>query len=97
VTGITSEQIRSAKQGALFVWCNESLQYPRSLARALGRLDLKIVGPGILNDREQLRGQEWPEIIIDHAARLTAVQREGLAHLTPQVRASPSSSTKSES
>ena len=78
--GATTSQMRTAAQGALFVWCNHDLSYPRRLARDLRRDDLKIVSPQSL-EGDMLRGMEPPEIILDHALRLTEGQWEGLARL----------------
>jgi hypothetical protein len=42
-TGVTTAQMTRAPQGAIYVWPNSNLNYPRRLADHLGRRDLKIV------------------------------------------------------
>jgi hypothetical protein len=71
-TGFTTKQMREAEPGALFVWCNSDLSYPKHLAHNLGRDDLRIVGPSVLNE-SRLLGQQC-QIVVDHATRLTFSQ-----------------------
>ncbi len=73
-TGATTRQMRAAPHGALFVWVNNNLSYPRNLASALGRTDLRIVSPEGL--QPSLYGHRFPTVVIDHAARLNSRQRE---------------------
>lgn len=42
-TGTTTRQMLQAPVGAIYVWCNGGLGYPKSLARHLERQDLRIV------------------------------------------------------
>ena len=76
--GRTSEQMKAAPKGAVYVWVNSILGYPKALARAVGREDLRIVGPHMV---EVLVHRE---MVVDHAAVLTNRQleciREGEAH-----------------
>lgn len=44
-TGRTMRQMKDAPRGAVFVWCNAHLSYPRRLAKAIGRDDLLVVVP----------------------------------------------------
>ena len=41
-TGRTTEQMEAAPKGAVFVWVNSYLSYPKHLAVSLGRQDLLI-------------------------------------------------------
>lgn len=66
-TGRTTRQIQQAADGAVFVWCNHALFYPRKLAAALGRYDLRIVGPIWLDSP----GHRPPAVVIDHASPLS--------------------------
>lgn len=66
-TGITSQQMRDAPTGAIYVWCNRHTDYARSLARHLSRGDLKIVTPEAAD--RAIRGTRFP-VVIDHAAIL---------------------------
>ncbi len=73
-TGATTRQMRAAPQGALFVWVNSNLSYPRNLAADIGRADLRIVSPEGL--QPSLYGRRFPAVVIDHAARLNSRQGE---------------------
>lgn len=77
-TGRTSRQLRFAPHGAVFVWCNDVLDYPKTLAKAhwIDRPDLVIIGPSQIRDR--VRGRV--DFVVDHAARLTADQIETIRH-----------------
>lgn len=70
--GRTTALMQGAPINALFVWCNEDLTYPRSLARILHRTDLMIFGPSIFdNDRfQELRGKKYSRVVLDHATEL---------------------------
>lgn len=41
--GTTTRQMLQAPVGAIYVWCNGNLHYPRGLAKHLGRDDLQVV------------------------------------------------------
>ncbi len=73
-TGTTMQQMLDAPVGALFVWCNSMLYYPKSLAASLARNDLIIVAPSWLNGR--MFGEIAVAVIVDHAAMLTLEQRD---------------------
>jgi hypothetical protein len=83
-TGRTTKQMLAAPPGAVYVWCNTSLGYPRNLARALCRHDLVVVGPNWLNT--SMRGMS-PDthVVFDHAfwGMATREQQDGAryAHL----------------
>lgn len=68
-SGRTTRQMQAAPIGSLFVWCTPRLDYPRHLARQLGRDDLRIVSPSVLDfGAERLRGWRGaPAIVLDHA------------------------------
>lgn len=83
--GKTTRQMRAAPNGALFVWVNSALHYPRTLAIRLERTDLEIVSPFDL-EHDRMRGKTWPAIVIDHAADLTFRQWDGLKRLKAQIR-----------
>jgi hypothetical protein len=71
-SGKTVGQIRSAPIGAVFIWCNGNLVYPRNLARMADRQDLKFVPPSWL-DTGGWRGQHLSGIVVDHALELNMV------------------------
>lgn len=64
-SGVTTEQMQSAPHGAIYIWCNSELSYPKNLARALHREDLEIRPLSWANERG-LHGTR--PIVIDHAA-----------------------------
>lgn len=64
-TGRTTRQMKAAPNEATYVWCNQHTDYPEHLARSLGRVDLRIVGPSeLLADRLRSRREK---VVIDHA------------------------------
>lgn len=64
-SGRTSQQIKDAPVGAIFVWCNEGLSYVNALAEHLGRKDVKIVRASYYKIG-YTAGLSRP-IVIDHA------------------------------
>ena len=64
-TGRTTRQMKAAPNEATYVWCNQHTDYAKHLARSLGRIDLRIVGPGDLASGRILRRRE--KVVIDHA------------------------------
>lgn len=76
--GWTTAAMRAAPDGAVYVWVNSHLAYPRALARSLGRTDLLVVSPGWVR-ASNLQGRRVP-IVVDHAARLTGDQLDELWH-----------------
>lgn len=77
-TGNTSKQIREAPQGAVFVWCNHHIWYPRELAKFLKREDLDIQPPNWIKT-ENIQGRTFRGIVVDHAAQLRPSERNLLA------------------
>lgn len=65
-TGHTTRQMKNASHGAIFVWCNRNLNYPRDLARQLLREDLMVVSPDWVN-QSRWRGLKITEMVLDHA------------------------------
>lgn len=69
-TGITTQQMKEAPKGAIYVWVNDVLDYPKSLARHLGRSDLLILPPHIV--RLQTVAGRQIGIVVDHATKWTS-------------------------
>lgn len=69
-TGRTFNQIKNAPQGAIFVWCSHDTSHPTRLARMAGRTDLSI-RPSSWLDWRNVAGLEIPNVVIDHAARIS--------------------------
>jgi hypothetical protein len=68
-TGITTKQMQNAPKGAVYVWCNSVLGYPRDLAKKIERTDLEIVSPHWLTD-QRWRGRSLTGLELDHTCRL---------------------------
>ncbi len=64
--GRTVNQMIKAKEGALYVWCNSRINYPRNLAQYLGRNDLIIIPPHAFT-QERLQGYVFSQVVYDHA------------------------------
>ena len=79
-TGTTTRQMQKAPLGAIYVWPNANLGYPKRLAVALGRPDIVIKPPGWLIARNV---REFPplSVVIDHATTLTFENMEALSYL----------------
>jgi len=79
MTGITTRQMQQAPIGAIYVWVNNHLDYPRSLARDLGRSDLKIMSPNAVR-LEKIRGKRGAAVVVDHATEWT----KGICEVTKE-------------
>jgi hypothetical protein len=84
--GWTTKQMQEAPVGAIFVWCNEALSYPRDLARALKRADLRIIAPPRMQDAHRWGGRWLSGVVVDHASRLTEEQCRAVDFLKCLVR-----------
>ena len=83
-TGTTTQQIKAAPKGAIFIWINPDIEYPRLLANKLGRHDLQFRPPSWLVRGWQ--GIGLTGVVIDHAVRLTNRQREGYLGALSRIR-----------
>jgi hypothetical protein len=81
-TGRTTRQMEAAPRAAVYIWVNSRLDYPKQLARDIGRDDLIIVSPSWL-DSERFRGTALSGVVLDHAALLTYRQRMILGEIVP--------------
>ena len=75
-SGRTTDQMKNAPKGSIFIWCNCHIDYPKKLAKELGRDDLVIIGLDSLNDNGYFAGRYFTHVAIDHAAALTPEQIE---------------------
>lgn len=67
--GKTTSQIKSAPQGALFIWHSPDTGYARRLAAHLGRGDLEFSGPSVLDHGAAvIRGRRLSAVVVDHHA-----------------------------
>ena len=76
-TGRTTQQMLNAPLGAVFVWVNQHLYYPISLARRLGRTDLEVRPLSWLEPRNVM-GRKFTAVIVDHAAQPYGAQLQAL-------------------
>ena len=75
-TGRTTTQIKNALIGAVYIWpVYASINYPKEIARRLGRDDLRVVPLSWLHTDGYLK-IEYSEIVLDHAASARASMRE---------------------
>lgn len=76
-SGQTTRKMQSAPYGAIYIWCNSGLEYPRALARHIGRQDLIIRSPAYF-ENFGYRGLRIP-VVLDHATmeNMSPIQREG--------------------
>ena len=79
--GATTRQIENAPHGAVFVWCNGDLSYPKHIAHKLGRGDLEIVSPLWLESPQRWAGRILKGVVIDHACLMTDKQFKGYAEI----------------
>lgn len=81
-TGYTTRQLKEAPQGAVFIWCNGHLSYPKLLAHELGRKDIHILPPlALRGPLSHIRALRPLAVIVDHAAILTASDWENVFEL----------------
>lgn len=59
--------MKAAPNGSVFVWCNSAVEYPKRLAKAIGRDDL-VVRPLSWLERHNVEGRKLVGLVLDHAA-----------------------------
>jgi hypothetical protein len=79
-TGRTTQQMLNAPVGAVFVWCNSDLAYPKGLARDLQRDDLVVRRLSWL-ERRNVMGRDFSGVVVDHAAQPDSEGYEALGYL----------------
>lgn len=83
--GATNVAMLEAPIGAVFIWADNELAYPRKLASKLSREDLEIVGPEWLANR-RWTGRDLNDIVVDPAAELSADELTSLLNAQIRVR-----------
>lgn len=63
--GTTTALMQNAAQNAIFVWCNDYLNYAIALARHLRRDDLRIISYSRCLRGDVFRGNDLP-VVFDH-------------------------------
>jgi hypothetical protein len=66
-TGITTQQMREAPRNAAYIWPNHHFDYPKGLARFIGREDLRFFSASGLTVERAVRDRVQ-SYVIDHAA-----------------------------
>ena len=79
-TGRTTQQMSEAPPGAVFVWCNDALYYPQTLARKLGRDDLTVRPLSWLRPCNVM-WLDFSGVVLDHAARPSTEACEALNYV----------------
>ena len=69
-TGRTTKQMLAAPKGAVYIWPNSHLYYPKHLAIDLGRADLIIRGAEVFDTNFFFLGGHFSGLILDHAVTL---------------------------
>lgn len=87
-TGRTTQQMLEAPRGAVYVWCNSRMAYPRALADHIGRGDLHIMPLSWLCQRIALK-PGLGGIVLDHAAQPDSEQLAALAYLRDRLNPPP--------
>ena len=85
----TIKQMRLAGKNAVYVWPSDLTKHEAVvLCQGADRSDLEIVGPSQFNDDriENLRGRIIPEVVIDHATKLTVEQQRNYDWLKAMIR-----------
>ena len=78
--GTTTQQMREAPYKSVYVWADTNIRHGIILAKELGREDLYIVRPSWLTGTGFM-GMVITSIVVDHGARLTMEQYDGLAEI----------------
>jgi hypothetical protein len=78
--GRTTKQMLDAPKGAVFVWCNSALTYPKILAHGLKRDDLTVLPLSWLEPRNVM-GRQFAGVVVDHAGHYDNQAHEALYYL----------------
>jgi|SRR5690349_18994844 len=81
-TGTTTQQMKAAAHGALYVWNNTpGVDWCRKKAKFAGREDLQVVPVAVLDDSSYIHPTEYSEVIIDHAVEDIGNRHANVARL----------------
>lgn len=80
-SGRTLQQMEQAPQNAIFIWPNSRLDYPRNLAKRIGRADLVIISREQIS-QQYFRGRRVTGVILGHAVeKLTELEIDELSRV----------------
>lgn len=85
----TSQQMKAAPMRAVYICANsehEHVEYAKKLAKHVGREDLEIWPPSMLDDQKNVI-RSFTGVVLDHAAMLTSKQVYSLVAARAKVRA----------
>lgn len=86
-SGRTTQQLRDAPTDSVYVVCNQNAKdYTRRIAQSLGRGDIHIVTPAVLDDEGWVRSLKRPAIVVDHATRLVGRQYDAVSYIQSHMR-----------
>jgi hypothetical protein len=71
--GTTTKQIKNAPENAVFVWCNNHIEYPKRLALDLGREDVRVVRKDWILRPNNYKGMRL-EVVFDHAFKTERIR-----------------------
>jgi hypothetical protein len=77
--------MQAAPQGAVFIWCNSHIEYPKALARKIGRQDLRVERLSWLAYRN-VAGLRVTGVVVDHAAKMDSEGLAALEYLRTRIR-----------
>lgn len=83
-TGRTTRQMQGATHGAIFI--TKECDYAKHLAHKIGRPDLQIKPPSVMDDG-WLHGRDLSGIVVDHHVQMSGYQYERLVAALHYVRA----------
>lgn len=98
VSGRTHWQMKALPPRALFIVQAHAVESYRSMARHIGRPDLRVYGDSILEGRNchRLAGSELSAVDVDHEVAMSEVRKDALRYLRSLVRSyAPRSNTPS--
>lgn len=85
-TGRTVRQMREAPINAVFISCKSAMvEHDKYMAQKHGRPDLQIVGSSWLTSN-RWQGLTLSGIVLDHALRLTAGERDHMIRAVTRIR-----------
>lgn len=80
-SGRTRSQLDKAPSKAVFVWCNDKLEYPRALAYVVGRGDITVLRSRWLDEPVLQFSRNVTDVVLDHALVLTPLQEQNIGIL----------------
>lgn len=67
-SGTTTQQLKAALPGSLFIYCTRDTSYPKGILKRLERTDVTVRGIDALERVDTMTAQRYTDIVVDHAA-----------------------------